>query len=409
MKQGTLITKLVMVIFFVGVVCYLGVAAWQSLSDPFTTVMAYGYTVDDGVEANGWLVREESVLPDGTDIMDIIPDEGEKLGTGQTVAVLYRDAAALERKQTIRSLELELDQLEYSLRQGDDAAEAGKLDEEIFTTMTTLHTAAATGDYSGLDDQALSLKSLVFRREYTHNGDAAAEIETLIASVTAQIGSLQTAATADTSNITVDKSGVYSGLVDGYESILTPAALDGLTVSGFAALTATAPTADENSVGKLITGSRWYLATLLSEEDAARLFEGGSVTVSFTRDFADAVPLRVEHISDPENGQAAVVLSSSFYLSKITLLRNQTVDLIFTRYTGIRVPKKALRVLEDGTAAVYAVAGATAELKKVTVLTEGEDFYLLAPAKGVAASRALRAGDEIVVSAKELYDGKVVR
>lgn len=409
MKQGTLITKLAMFVLFAGVIVYLGAAAWQSLSDPFSTVMAYAYTVDDAAEATGWLAREEYVLPAGTGIVDVVPGEGEKLGVGQTVAVLYRDEAALQRRQTIRALELKLDQLEYSLRQDDDAAEAGKLDEDIFSAMAALRTAAVRENYSSLDDQVLSLKSLVFRREYTQNGSAAAGIEAMIQSVSAEITSLKSAAAADTSSITTDRSGVYCSLVDGYESIFIPAALDGLTVSGLAALTAASPSPDEDAVGKLITGSRWYLALLLPESQAARLYENGLATVDFTRDFTGEVSMRVEHISAPENGQTAVVLSSTRCLADTALLRRQTVDLIFTRYTGIRVPKKALRVLEDGTTGVYVVAGAAAEFREVVILTEGEDFYLLTSADGAAERRILRAGDEIILAAEELYDGKVVR
>ncbi len=408
MKQGTLVTKIVMILLFAAVVFYLGTAAWQSLTDPFSTVIAYRYTMDDAAEATGYLVREEFALPAGSGIVDIVPNEGEKLGAGQTVAVLFRDEEALERRQAIRTLELKLTQLEYSLRQEDDAAEAGKLDEEIFSAMASLNLASVSHDYSGLEDQVLSLKSLIFRREYTLGGDTAG-IEDMIGSVSAEIAALKTAAASDTSSITTPCSGIYSGLADGYESVFTPAALEDLTVSAYYALAGTAASPPENSVGKLITSSRWYFAALLDEGEAARLSEGSPVTVAFSRDFTGEVSMLVEHISKPENGRAAVVFSSTRCLSDITLLRKQTVDIVFIRYTGIRVPKKALRVLEDGTTGVYVQAGATAEFKKVTVVAGGEDYYLLASPEGSTGKRVLRAGDEIIVAAEELYDGKVVR
>jgi len=409
MKQGTLVTKLVMFLLFAGVVLYLGAAAWQSFSDPYPTVMAYGYTVDDAAETVGYLFRQELVLPAGVGIVDIVPSEGEKVGAGHTVAVLYRDEQAMQRRQAIRSLELKLDQLEYSLRQEDNTAEAGRLDEEIFSAMALLRISAARHDYSRLDRRVLSLKSLVFRREYTHSGDAAAEIEEMMGSVSAEIAALQAAAATDTSVVATPCSGIYSGLVDGYEELFTPAALEGLTVSGLLRLTGTSVTAAGGSVGKLITGSRWYLAALLPEAEAARLAEGGLVTAAFSRDASGEVCMRIERISRPENRQVAVVLSSTRSLSDFTLLRKQRVDIVFARHTGIRVPKKALRVLEDGTVGVYAVAGAVAEFRKVSVVSEGEDFYLLASAEGVPDKRKLRAGDEIVVAAEALYDGKVVR
>ena len=56
---------------------------------------------------------------------------------------------------------------------------------------------------------------------------------------------------------------------------------------------------------------------------------------------------------------------------------------------------------------VYAVVGARAEFKPVEILEESGEFYIVA---SVASDKtALRAGDEIIVSAQDLYDGKVVR
>ena len=59
MKQGTLNSKIVILALLAAVVVYLGVSAWQSFRDPFTTAATYSYTVDDSVEITGFLVREE--------------------------------------------------------------------------------------------------------------------------------------------------------------------------------------------------------------------------------------------------------------------------------------------------------------------------------------------------------------
>jgi hypothetical protein len=424
MKQSTVITKIVMIVLFFAVICYLGVYAVQSLSDPYTMIMAYRYTVDDGAETVGWLVREERVLPSsGNGIVDILVDEGEKVGAGQTAAVLYRDDTAMERKQEIRALEMELEQLEYSL-QGSSAEDVGQLDEEIVQSITALRQTAASGDYSAVDGQALTLKSLIFHREYTYDGqDTEAGIQAMIDQVNSQIKALQSQSASDTSRIIVAQSGNFSGQVDGYEEVLTPAVLTDLTPTALAQLTGQSVQGESGAVGKLITSSRWYLATTLSQEEADRLQEGGSVIVAFSRDYSGDVEMRVDHLSQPENGQVAAVFSTDQHLADTTLLRKQTVDVVFQRYSGIRIPTKALRlrtqtstdketgeetqVQESG---VYTLSGATAEFRPVEILYQGEDFYLVTPAPvSENDKRILRPGDEVIISAEELYDGKVVR
>ena len=60
---------------------------------------------------------------------------------------------------------------------------------------------------------------------------------------------------------------------------------------------------------------------------------------------------------------------------------------------------------------VYALVGQQAEFKQVTVLAEEDSYILVAPVTGSApsqAKKALRAGDKIIISSGELYDGKVI-
>ena len=104
MKQGTLITKIVMFILLGAVVLYLAISAVQSLTDPFSTTLAYQDVLDDSIELTGVVVREEQALSGGSGIMDILPDEGERVASGETVAVLYQSQEALDRKKKIQTL-----------------------------------------------------------------------------------------------------------------------------------------------------------------------------------------------------------------------------------------------------------------------------------------------------------------
>ena len=58
--------------------------------------------------------------------------------------------------------------------------------------------------------------------------------------------------------------------------------------------------------------------------------------------------MTVERVGEPEeDGQCAVVLSTDRYLSETTLLRRQTVELVFDSREGIRVPTESIRVVEQ--------------------------------------------------------------
>ena len=428
MKQGQIVNKIVMGILFAAVVIYLAVSAVTSLSDPLFTTVSYTYSVDDAIEVTGFLVREEQSLGAQTAYADILPAEGEKVAKGERVAYLYQDASALERRSQIQALSLQLEQMEYTLSKPEDQRSSAKLTQDILQDIVDLRADVARGDLTEVGQEALDLKSLIYRREFAYGEGDVAVTQQTISSLRSQISALQASASRDTQVVIAPVSGVFSGLVDGYESLLTPALLESLTPSGLGEIARRTVAADESAVGKLITDSRWYFVCTLSEEEARRLVEGEQITLRFSRDWSGEVTMDIERLSEPENGSVLAVFSATRSLADTTLLRRQTVELVFESVTGIRVPKEAVRV-EQRTrtdpdteevityqeTGVYAMVGAKAEFKPVTILAEGEDFFLVEsapfqnPDNTAETKRALRSGDEIIVRAEDLYDGKILR
>lgn len=433
MKQGSVITKIIMFILFVGVAIYMAIYAAQSLADPFTTAIAYQDTLDDSVKITGMVVRGEQALSDGAAIMDVLPDEGERVAAGETVAILYQNNDALDHQKQLQALEQERDQLQYALNSGSSLSDAAKLEQQIISSILDLRANTSGGDLSTVESNALSLRTLVLQREfaYSASGDSAVVLRESVAELDEQIASLETQVSDVTTSIYAPCSGVFSRVSDGLETILTPSSLETMTVSDFKNISSQADSSNASNVGKLITGDTWYFVTVVDASTADRLRVGSTITVAFSHDYTGEVPMFVERVGLPENDGCILVLSYDRNLKDVTLLRTQTVDLIFKRYTGIRVPKQALRmetvtVTEPDTKTehqsqalgVYTVVGAQAEFMPVDIIREGRDYYLVSSAKesdyflAISAAesrkRILRAGDEIIVTASDLYDGKVV-
>ena len=416
MKQGTLFTRIMMTGMFLMVCAYLIFSALRSLDDRTYTVTTYTHTVDDAAETTGLLIRAETVVTGGTAaIVDVLPDQGEKVRAGSVVAYLYQDESALDRRRQLRTLLLEEEQLMYAL-QGETGTDAERLDQSIVDAMLGLRSSAAYGDLTGLEEQALSFKSLVIRQGY--DGDTGVEeLTAAISALEGEIESLQSAAAQDTAYVTAPCSGTFSAMADGYETLLFPDMLESLTADSLRQLMEQDTAAPDGAVGKLITSSRWYFAATVPEAVAQRLAEGGSVTVRFSRDWSGEVSMKIERVDEAQDGACLVILSSTRSLADTSMLRKQTVDIIFDSVTGIRVPKKAVRteVTEDGeqVIGVYVLTAAQAEFKPVEILVDDGDYYLVeallpdVPTDNQLKT-ALRAGDQVIVSSDTLYDGKVM-
>ena len=419
MKQGKPVITVAIAAIAVALVIYFGFYVAKVFSEPYTTALAYTYTSNDSAEAVGILVRQETVLPTQTGIVDVTRSEGEKVGVGQSVAQVYRDSQAQNNQADLEALADQIQLLEYS-SDGGGVDSAAKLDENILQAVTALHAASGVGDYNQLEDQARTLKSTVLKRGYVYgNGLGAEELSQKLNDLKSQYAALKQQTSSSTSSVRAPQSGVFSTLVDGYETAVTPQTVFQLTPSSLSALLAGQGKEAGGGMGKLITSTRWYFAAALPVSVAERLKEGSTATLRFSGDFDQDIDMRVDQVGQAEGDKSVVVFSTDRYLSQTTLLRQQTAELIFNSWSGLRIPKQALRMekstytdketgqeVQDNRLGVYALLGGRAEFKTVEVVTEGDDYYVVRSTTD--ESDALRAGDEVIVRATELYDGQLL-
>ena len=211
--------------------------------------------------------------------------------------------------------------------------------------------------------------------------------------------------------MTASVSGTYSAVADGYEGVLTPESLADMTPSGLAAVS---PQSVSSTVGKIVSGSKWYFAASVSEADAARLRTGQRLTLRMASGVDFDLPVTLTRVSEAENGNCLVVTESDKYLAYVTLLREQNAEIVIDEYEGLRIPKNALRVNGDGVSGVYCLIGRTAYFKPVNIIYQGGEYCLVEPGRIEAATESqkslltLRTNDEVIISAGELYNGKVV-
>lgn len=420
MKQGRPLITFVIALFAGALVLYAIFSVWKTFQDPFVSTYVYSYTLNDSIQTDGLIIRQEQVLSGGQGIVDVTRGEGEQVGINQTVALIYRDDQARQSQEQQEALRLEITQLQYALGQGEDVSSAAKLNDDILNAMVSLRVASTQQDFSDLEDQVLEVKGKVLRREYTYSDELSTDsLATRLQELQTQYQTLINQSYSAITQVTAPVSGTFSTLVDGYEGLINLESAMNLTPQALTDLMNQTPTGDSTAVGKLISSNRWYFAAVVTQEEGERLEQAGKLTLRFAGDFTKEVSMTVEKVNQDDQGQAVVILSSDRYLEQTTLLRRETAELIFNSRTGLRVPKNALRMVtttsedeetgetvETDTLGVYVVTAGRAEFKPVTILTEGDDFYVVQSVRD--DKKALRAGDEVIVEATGLYDGQLL-
>lgn len=408
MKNTPLTTKLITLLFSLAVLAYFGVQAWRYFTRPEITTPVYLYRAEHTLPLSGMIVRDEAVIECADTLVELTRAEGERVAKGKSVATVYQSEEALARARELSALREQYEQLVYAQSAARDAEAALRLDSELEGNIMALRAALTSGNYTALETETATLKTAVLRREFAYHGSS--DLSERIALLDEQLRSLSAAASGSSRVITAPFAGTYSAVTDGYEAVLTPGLLNILTPAEFEALT---PNDPGNTAGKLIRSSVWYYAAVISEDDARRVEAGRAYQLALSG-VGGTLPVTVVSIGNVYAERCLLVLSSSRYLSSVTTLRAQSAELILDGYEGLRIPKNALRIGEDGTTGVYCRIGLQSYFKPVELVYQGEDYCLVRPGAINALTESevvlytLRAGDEAIVTAGELFNGKVI-
>ncbi len=399
--RSTPIFKILSLAVLVAVVTLLGIEGYRYFHRSVSVSVAYTGQVTDSLSVTGWVVRQETPLPDTSGTLLRQVQEGEKVHAGQTVAMAYASKSALEVVSRLEDTELKLQQLQFARSSFLDSDAALKVDSDISDSILRLHIATADGDYATATQEMSAMKTAVLKRSYSY--ESLEQIDQAIAQTRSDISTLQNQLSGATS-VKTAVAGVYSGSTDGSEEALTPDFLTDVTPARLDALSTGSAV---KSAGKIITDNTWYFAANIPAQQARELQVGQEVTLRLSKGLQQDTPAYVQSISAEEDGQVAVVLSCTRYISQVTLLRHQQGEILLREYKGLRVPSAALRMDEDGSLQLFCRLGAYVYSKPVDLVYRGDGFCLVRSAQGTADARILRQGDLVISTARALTDGMI--
>lgn len=399
--RSTPIFKILSLAVLVAVVTLLGIEGYRYFHRSVSVSVAYTGQVTDSLSVTGWVVRQETPLPDTSGTLLRQVQEGEKVHAGQTVAMAYASKSALEVVSQLEDTELKLQQLQFARSSFLDSDAALKVDSDISDSILRLHIATADGDYATATQEMSAMKTAVLKRSYSY--ESLEQIDQAIAQTRSDISSLQNQLSGAAS-VKTAVAGVYSGSTDGSEEALTPDFLTDVTPARLDALSTGSAV---KSAGKIITDNTWYFAANIPAQQARELQVGQEVTLRLSKGLQQDTPAYVQSISAEEDGQVAVVLSCTRYISQVTLLRHQQGEILLREYKGLRVPSAALRMDEEGSLQLFCRLGAYVYSKPVDLVYRGDGFCLVRSAQGAADERILRQGDLVISTARALTDGMI--
>lgn len=378
-------------------------------------------TVQDTVQLEGYLFRNETLLYGGTEGTDcFLVEDGTRVAKDTQVAVTYtnRDDAGVQEQITrinrmIRVLE------RSDLEDGVQTTDLSILDKQIQSLTVELLRAVADGDLTAAMRGEEELWVQMNRRQALL--DESYSYSAQINLLKQERSDLQDSLTGDSVAVTASSAGYFYQAVDGYEELFTADAAKTLTVDGFQELL-NAPADGEllqKACGKIAAEPDWYLAISLDKRSASAYEEGKSYSLLFPYSAGTSLEMTLDRKASQTNREQVILLFRSSALPEgFDFSRKQTVRLVAETYSGIRVSTDALRML-DGELGCYVLDGTRVVFKKAEVLYRDEELAVCRiPYNSIRDTEEDRAFiseeylslyDTVILSAGDLYVGKVLQ
>lgn len=375
-------------------------------SVPYKTETAIERRIQNTIETRAFVVRDESYLtasdPNGTIVS--IAEDGKRVGSGETVAISFKnsDSAAIYVK--INELSAEIDyynQLKNKVGTGTNSPSS--YNSMINSAFINYICSAQNGINSDFDDALADIRDAVTTKQLAVG--TVISVDENLASLQAQLISLQNRADGYTS-IASPNAGYYIGSVDGYENSIKYRDVLNVNAAGVEALLSSQPAdSPANVMGKLVDAFNWYLLCNVPYNLSGALEVGQTVKVNIPNTSAGTINCYVEKKGDKEGDSVTVILKCGLMNKDVAKIRIADIQIITNEFSGFRISNEAIRE-ENSQKGVYVLRGDIVQFRKVNIISSSEEYSIIE--SNPDDSSYIRQYDTVITQGVDLYDGKVI-
>lgn len=378
---------------------------YSSVYKPVVTVSAEYSTASEGMDITGILIRQEKLITNNNSgALHFIASDGERVAKNGVIANIYSSADTSVTVSRIQQLEEKISNLEEMMGYNDvQAADLSLANSKVNSALDEFIRSCAAGDFSSTDEKMSQLLTNLSRKQMItgEQTDFSAQLEQL----KNELNSLNSTLPSAVGSITADSSGYFVSDVDGYEGLLSSSDIDSVTPEFLDSIMPDKVPAD--TVGKIVSDYEWYIAAKVSINESLQYKQGDNLTITTQLRSCSELSVTVKQINMSASGEYAVILFSCQQLnSELASMRTGAMTVIKKTYSGLKIPRKALRVNDEDVTGVYVVSGISLKFVPVNVIYNTDEYIICE--QTASNDNVLRLYDEVVIKGKRLYDGKII-
>ncbi len=405
------VTYIVSIVLSLVMIFYIGYHFISSFSSEIQTETSLMATENNIIRMDGYLFMKENILYSAaTGTAGYNYTDGTKVKLGSTVANIYDSATVIEQTGVV-DIDSRLGILEQANSvDGITTADTTTIDSQISELYYTIRQSSEKENYSNIPNRRDEFLTLLNKRQIITG-----EVENFngrIQELQSQKDSLTMHSEDAIMSINSPYTGFFYSSLDGYEALFDSSKLESLSFEDFDELTASEPEQyPDTAIGKVVTEFNWYVVCMGSREDLKELNKNFEYKIQFPYNNDIQVTFRLSDVIYQSGSNRIMFIFECYdHPDGFNYKRMQNVSIISSSYSGYKIPTSAVHSV-NGTQGVYILVGNIVEFREINIILKGDGYYIVAPQDTVNDKNyynKLGLYDSVIVSGKNLYDGKIV-
>ena len=399
--------KLAVFILSLFLIVYSFYQVSQFIKEPYTTEIAYEYTIADSYTGKGFFIREEVDFPIENDgLINFNYPNGTKVNEDEKLAECFDDEKSAETVFKIHNLERQIENLQnISANFSANYGASDNISRQIASEISFINSDVFKGNLIDLSAKRQNVlnglnKKLINSGKTNNFNDKIAELER-------ELTYLKSTLRSEPLEIISPLNGYFSSVSDCLGDRLTADVLDKITVADCTQIVNNPPKPNEN-YSKIITSCNWYFALSIPKEKIMPFQIGREVRVSFPLLDLDDIKARIAriNISEDETEESVVVIfKCNYVLDKLTTERVTEINIKFKSYNGFKIDADAIR-FQNNVKGVYVIDDQQVKFRPINIIYE-DNGYVVASTY-MENCTTVQSFDKIIVEGVDLYDGKPI-
>ena len=322
--------------------------------------------------ADGYIIRDEIVL-EGQNYkngMVQVVSDGKRASKGETV---FRYLSANEEGISAELATLDM-QINNEIEKNNInllLSDITSIEKQIEATIDDMYDQ---NDLFAISENKNKLESyMVKKAEITGNESPS---DSTLRTLTTQRNVLEQRLINESEIVNSPVAGVASYRVDGLESILSPSNFNNLSKKMLDELELKVGTIipQNTEKGKIVNNFESYIATSIDSEIAFGAKIGDKVTLRISN--GDEINSEVFFIKDEDNSRI-IVFKINQDIEKLLEYRKITFDIVWWKYTGLKVSNQAIVMEDDDKTYIYKIRNGKEEKVLVKVLRQNDTYSII--------------------------------